>query len=290
MINVPIKGRCNIKCIYCNYKGSYPNIDIDDHFAEIKKTLDNIKDKKKKIVFGFYHFEPTTYPRFLDNGIKLADITYVKNLKKAGIKGISLSLFGYDNYSCSIVAQSDLNIFDQKKQAIHNCINMNIDLNINILLMTFNYYLLREIFNKYLQNISKIKRVDLYFLDLCLNKRNEVLIPTYSSIVPYVLKLCRENSSRKFCLFNVPFCVFDKIPPNLEIINEARNTDPEKMNEEAFTKIHIIKCFDCVYRSKCAGINLSYMKMFGLDEFLLNKKFENKYSLKQIQEIFKNVD
>jgi len=111
-IVIPITHKCNLNCSFC----FVPNRKLKD------ESLDNIKKQIKKILteksswaiclsggeptlrqdlfeiikFIKKHY-PFVYVSLLTNGIKLADLSYVKKLKRAGLDTVNFSLNSFDD-------------------------------------------------------------------------------------------------------------------------------------------------------------------------------------------------
>jgi len=110
---MPITHKCNLNCSFC----FVPNRKLED------EPLDNIKKQINKIIieespqeaiclsggeptlrqdlFEIIKFikrqRPFLHVTILTNGIKLADLSYVKKLKEAGLDSVTFSLNGFDD-------------------------------------------------------------------------------------------------------------------------------------------------------------------------------------------------
>ena len=109
-INLYITKRCNSFCKIC-FMNSSPSIskDFDISLEEIKSILKRVGKNKRIVLMGG---EPTVredlekiieiirksgnHPILFTNGLKLADISYLKKLKKCGLKQVIISFDGFD--------------------------------------------------------------------------------------------------------------------------------------------------------------------------------------------------
>ena len=109
-INLYITQRCNSFCKICFMNsGPFVSREFDLSIDEIKSVLRKVGKGKRIVLMGG---EPTiredlpeiiklirksgNYPILYTNGLKLADISYVKKLKKAGLKQVIITLDGFD--------------------------------------------------------------------------------------------------------------------------------------------------------------------------------------------------
>lgn len=146
---IQITRDCNLKCVIC----SNPPTGYKLEFDEAKKEVDALAAQKCPGVI-LTGGEPTLYsplpelikyclkkrvpPRIITNGQKIADMEYLKLLKKAGLQHLHLSV-----YSCVDEIQSKItknkNSFKNIKKALENLQELGgITTNVNIVINRYN--------------------------------------------------------------------------------------------------------------------------------------------------------
>lgn len=133
LVYFAITNRCNMHCKVCymlDKDGSFPFDDMS--LEDIKRFLQKVGKNKKIQLFGG---EPTVrddifeiirmikksgnIPMLFTNGLKLADLNYVKMLSESGIKIVSMSLDGLDE-STTVTLRGDKEHLYSKFKAIAN--------------------------------------------------------------------------------------------------------------------------------------------------------------------------
>lgn len=139
-----VTHRCNMECANCYI----PNRDIPD--MDINKLRDCISKFPQRTEIRLIGAEPTVRkdlpsiikmirecghrPMLNTNGLKLANFDYVKRLVQSGLHSVSISMNGADLDSLYLKTDN-LMCAKRKMQALKNCIDNNIFVNVNCLIM-----------------------------------------------------------------------------------------------------------------------------------------------------------
>jgi len=125
---LPITSRCNLKCNWCYL----PDKNIEFDIEQIKSIIDNCyhrfivfsggeptlrKELPELISYSREHY-PHKFTVLLTNGLKLAEKSYVKELKDAGLQYVILSLNGFRQETHQHISNQDL--IELKKKALKN--------------------------------------------------------------------------------------------------------------------------------------------------------------------------
>lgn len=131
---VDITHRCNMKCNNCYL----PNRYVPD--LEVEEVIDALARLPKRTSIRLAGAEPTLHPHLpeivsrirslghrpivLTNGLKVADCSYLADLKAAGLRRIYISMNGADRDDW-YQAIDGMRCADRKLQALRNCIDLN---------------------------------------------------------------------------------------------------------------------------------------------------------------------
>lgn len=139
-----VTHRCNMECANCYI----PNRDIPDmDTAKLRDCISRFPNRTEIRIIGA---EPTVRkdlpdivkmiretghrPMLNTNGLKLANENYVKRLFDHGLRTLSISMNGADLDSIYLKTDNML-CAKRKVNALKNCVNMNMFVNINCLIM-----------------------------------------------------------------------------------------------------------------------------------------------------------
>jgi MoaA/NifB/PqqE/SkfB family radical SAM enzyme len=233
---IPVTGRCNLDCIFC--------ITAEDRHSEDVST-DVLKNTIGKIISDtgvsfacLTGGEPTMredlseiisflreeYPEVLvvlvTNGIKIADINYLRKLKKAGLDYVSLSINSFDGKVYKEMNGNE-KILDVKLQALKNLKQERIKTTISPMMV-------REINSDAISDIIKFALNNLDFIEE-VRIRNASMVGNYritnkyseSEMVDLMLDSINKNRSFLFKNFrrNEIYCSSLGICVNLFIYN-----------------------------------------------------------------------
>lgn len=167
---LPITTRCNLRCKWCYL----PDKNIEFDAEKIKSIIDNchhrfivfsggeptLRKELPELITYVRRRYPNKFTVLLTNGLKLAEKSYVKELKDAGLQYVILSLNGFRQETHQHISNQDLT--EPKKKALKNLKKFNIW---TILSMTLVKGLNEEEFVKIyqygLRNIQFIRQIRL---------------------------------------------------------------------------------------------------------------------------------
>lgn len=126
---------CNLRCDWCYNQAKQSSILSYNLFVAFYQKIIKNHIKNITLIGG----EPTVHPKFFDildmlknknlylvtNGLIFSDKEFLKNIIQLGVKGISVSLKGYDE--SSFYRTTQLNSFNQLVTAIKNLVDTEID-------------------------------------------------------------------------------------------------------------------------------------------------------------------
>ncbi len=125
---LPITSRCNLKCKWCYL----PDKNIESDIKQIKSIIDNchhrfivfsggeptLREELAELITYVRRCYPSKFTVLLTNGLKLAEKSYVKELKEAGLQYVILSLNGFRQETHQYISNQDL--IELKKKALKN--------------------------------------------------------------------------------------------------------------------------------------------------------------------------
>lgn len=141
---VDITHRCNMVCKNCYIPNRHiPDMDID-------RLIEAISKFPKRTMIRIIGAEPTVRKdlpeiisrinstkhrcTLLTNGLKLADLDYVKSLKSAGLRHIYISMNGIDNDDW-YMAIDNMKCAEKKVAAIKNCHNSKMIIDVGVIMV-----------------------------------------------------------------------------------------------------------------------------------------------------------
>lgn len=115
---LPITTKCNLNCQWCYLPKEHVQPSID----QIKETVDSctnryivfsggeptLRDDLHELIAYVRNKHPNKFSVLLTNGIKLADKTYLKKLKEAGLQYVILSFNGFRKETHQYISNRDL--------------------------------------------------------------------------------------------------------------------------------------------------------------------------------------
>jgi uncharacterized radical SAM superfamily Fe-S cluster-containing enzyme len=125
---LPITSRCNLKCKWCYL----PDKNIEFDINQIRSIIDNchhrfivfsggeptLREELAELITYVRRRYPNKFTVLLTNGLKLAEKSYVKELKEAGLQYVILSLNGFRQEIHQHISNQDL--IELKKKALKN--------------------------------------------------------------------------------------------------------------------------------------------------------------------------
>lgn len=143
VVNIDLTNRCNLKCPICFANANAAGYVYELTFEQIVKALKNIKNTYRvhNNAVQFSGGEPTIHKDFLravktakdmrfkhilvaTNGIKFADLEFVRKAKKAGLEALYLQFDGTDDKF--YIQTRGKALFKIKKKVIENCRKVNL--------------------------------------------------------------------------------------------------------------------------------------------------------------------
>lgn len=258
-----IIGNCNNNCRFCmvpmeeKKKRFMP-------FSEIKKEIDNIKEKDT--IIDFFGGEPTIHPQFFkalqyakDKGFKytLASngrlFSYqkmIKKIKKIGVLEIRSSLYGHKKELHESLTRAP-GSFEQTIKGFKNIIKQGLPLRVNIVINRENINYLRDIAELLVRiGVKKIKFSGLALSGNMQMKKNKYLIVPFPLIKKHLSKILPDLKTKgiNFSIEKLPICLFPEYYDCFVV--ESDRIPFVKMEE----------CKKCKYEGLCMGIFDDYVR------------------------------
>jgi molybdenum cofactor biosynthesis enzyme MoaA len=282
---------CDNNCIFCSLK-SQQNADHKS-FKELKIQIDQIvnflilNNKHLDNIF-LIDGEPTLNDCFLDivkyaaslgfkqiyldtNGQKFSDENFCRLAIESGLTDINMPIYGHNALIHDSITRKKFS-FLRFIKAIKNLKHFDVALHLHTLILKQNY--------KDLPQMARlIKSYNLpcsfnFFLPDEKEKLPE-LIPSYSQILPYLLK-ARFILNNNFKYKEIPECVLGnkKVIPEKDksfkfIINSNKPAFYKGLDyaSERQAKIKLFSCEKCSSFNNCEGVLKRYVEFFGINEF-----------------------
>jgi MoaA/NifB/PqqE/SkfB family radical SAM enzyme len=231
---IQVTRECNQKCIICSNPPTERKLD----FESAKKEIDSLKRGGCSEII-FTGGEPTLYEklpeliqyasragmlaRIITNGQKIADIQYLKKLKKAGLKHLHLSIYSSEDKIQQKIS-GNKNSLQNIKKALNNLKKIRgISVDINIAISRLNAGHLRQTASWIVKRYSFIKHFVFNNLDPFMNRvsENPEVVPKLADFELELHETLRmlEKNGKTFRVERVPLCY---LPEFEHICTETR--------------------------------------------------------------------
>jgi len=207
-----VNRACNLKCKWCYAKDTnyQKNDDIDIKLAyDIVDLCEELKINHITLIGG----EPTIYPNLpevisysrskkiscgiVTNGVKLADINYIKKLMKVGQDTFSISLKGENRNNFLEITGQDR--YEDVLKGISNCISLGAKISVSMVLTEDNI-------DTFLEGVKELAKIGVnhFYFSFC-----------------YEFDTSKE--CKKYLSLNNPRTIVRKFTENYETLNEITN-------------------------------------------------------------------
>jgi len=304
---IQVTRDCNQKCIIC----SNPPNNRGLSFEKAKKEVDELKSKgygqviltggeptlyKKLPDLIKYCLKKKIFPRIITNGQKIADLNYLKILKKAGLQHLHLSVYSYRDDVQSKISQNK-NSLKNIKKALNNLEKIGgITVDINAAISKYNANHLFKTVSWLVEKHPFVKHFVFNNLDPFMNRASEnpQVIPRLNDFELELHKALEmlEKNEKTFRVERVPLCYltdFERVSTETRKIvkNENRTIyfldQRGKLTQEDWYYKKADYCRYCFLNKICAGL---YAMGKYYDEKELYPVFVNPQ--KTIDKILKN--
>lgn len=218
---IQITRDCNQKCIICSNPPNNKRLS----YEKAKKEVDELKKREYDGVI-LTGGEPTLYPklpdlikyclkkkifpRIITNGQKLADLNYLKTLKKAGLQHLHLSIYSYRDDIQAKISQNK-NSLKNIKKALNNLKKIKgITVDVNIAISKYNANHLSKTVSWLVKKRPFIKHFVFNNLDPFMNRASEnpQVIPRLNDFELELHKSLEilEKNDKTFRVERVPLC------------------------------------------------------------------------------------
>ncbi len=292
---------CNARCVFCysspdmqQWKNSK---DLDIKTAS-SYMIDSYKSGSRivQIIGG----EPTVYPKLAEiikiakkigypviqivtNGQKMADCSYARSLKEAGLNTATFSVHSSNpSMHDSIVGVEGA--FKKMLKALENASKLGIYISAGTAVNAINYRQIPRLV-KFLHEsfgVESYHLIAMHFIGAA-DKNNRNLAVSYSQTMPYIREALSFLSSKKIMpiaavLSNYQPCI---LPGCEHLISDWQipfaDDDlylPEKVYKESMysmitnsLRMKGKNCKKCIYYNICAGFEKKYFEIYGDSEF-----------------------
>lgn len=266
--------KCNNNCIFCfekDRKFLFKDLDqINSELKLIRKKYDflNIMGREPTLrrdiikiinlakVIGFKTIGLTS------NGRMFSYAPYAKSVLGSGLNQIGVTVMGITS-SMHDWHTKVPGSFNQTLAGIKNILkyaDKDFSMLLNIMVTQKNYKYLEKIVDFYYKlgiremNIGHIMPINKSIVN------SKKVVAKLRDVVPELIEIYKKYENKvKFFFVEYPACVFSKEYRNLAFPCLEENPD----------KRRIALCEKCSYGKKCAGIPLTYTKLYGSGEFKL---------------------
>lgn len=287
--HLSIKGRCNLACAFCNCRGDAPDFEVDAHFAEVVRKIDELaRAKIREATWGVFSYEPTTYPRLpellryarsrgikksqlITNGIRTADPAYLQELVDSGLTSISMTVFEYDEQSADALTGAT-GVLAAKLATAAACRRLGLTLFTPVILMRVNYQRVNDIVRLYADVSDRLSLEAIY---PGMWNRVPWFLPPLSGMVESLAEICRRPWGTQLQLANVPTCIAARHERTLAKVRRHRDL------EGRYSKI----CDGCAWRSKCSGLRQEYLDVYGDSEIAEGRTIHAPIALDELMKL-----
>ena len=246
---------CNLRCAWCYNQAKQSSTLSYNSFSDFYQNIVKNYIKNVTLIGG----EPTLHPKFFDildmlknknlylvtNGLIFSDKEFLKDILQLGVKGISVSLKGYDEGSFYRTTQ--LNSFNQLVTAIKNLVDTEIDVKFTYTYATPLKRTQIQAFIEFLKEL-KIRQIVIndvrpYFVETDIVKN-----PIVDNIDAFILGL-NESGIITFFRPSNPFCKYkDSFIKNLINQGKILSSCAVKLRQGFFfsDRLELIPCNELV--------------------------------------------
>jgi len=313
---------CNNECVFC----SNPEFESNPTLENLKNEIIEFKnnDITEIILTGG---EPTISPHLFDtidfisknnleikmisNGVNLANIELVKKLKQHNLNNIHISIHHFKEDEAQKLSQKEGHLA-KTLQGIKNCIDQDINVNLNITINTLNTNDLSELIKFLTKKFPQVNHFIFNNLDPGNSDgkhqsragKNPWIVAKLNNIEKELSLTANilKRLNKTFRIERVPLCYMKGFEENstetrkivknenysCAFLRENSSHETIKIKPTNITdKLYRLKskeCDFCNLKSICAGVQKEYAELYGLSE--LSPSFENKEKI--IDKITKN--
>jgi len=294
---------CNAKCLFCNVPAElFLSKEMSTHEAkaEIERLVSLNKGMKLDITGG----EPTIrkdLPELVryasrngikiiqvqTNGILLANKSYVKNLKAAGLNKVFVGLHSHipkiHDYLVGLSGASKKCI-----QGIENSLESDIEVILNPVITTKSYKKLPNYIKFIKGNFSQVISISLSVVQPRGRAwLNRYLVPRYGIIDPYIKEALRLGNKYKLIINNpycgLPLCIggwYKYLEQCVEycenILKKRKISGDISVSQD---KIKAAHCAECDLNKFCNGVWREYSLFYPLSDLKPIRKYNGKFRL-----------
>lgn len=263
-----------VREIYQAKKSGYKRLGLSGGEPTIRSDLVKIIKFAKKIGFDFI--------RIQTNGIKLANADFAEKLVEAGLTFCKFSFVSDDAQIHNSLVKVK-GAWEKAIRGLENLKKLKIRLGNNILINRFNYKRLTEIINFFLdKGISNFVMIyPLYIGNMAKNSgRIGVDLNTVS---PYLIKVMdrmkKYGLDDEILFLNVPPCFLPGYEQNViglshfnTVVSDPTGERTDLDQNANLNKIQGKACQHCLFKAKCPGVDINYIKTWGWKGFKPVKK------------------
>ncbi len=282
---IRINRRCNEACLFCNSARAM------DNFLEgpeaVLAGIDRSRDEGATQI-TLTGREPTLdpeLPRYVryaselgfrriivqSNGVLLVDRERCRELARAGVDAVTLSLHALDPKISELLTQNPDDA-EQTLRALDNIVAVGVEAEVNFVITRLN---LREgvkvvdlLADRREAQPDATIRMLLSFIAPTFQgseKLKRLLIPTYAQAVPWMQRAIDRARARELSLTLplrccVPFCVLG------EGLHHAPEEPPAGGVPTPSSHLKLPECVDCPHRGVCEGVWREYVELHGVEE------------------------
>lgn len=281
---------CNANCLFCNVPPeTYHEKELS--FQKAKEKIRQLTQANKNARLSLSGGEPTLRKDLtkiirwsLDNGagtielqtngIRLADMNYVKTLKNAGLSKVFMAL-----HSCIPEVHDTLmgkkGSFDDCVMGAKNALACGLEVNFNYVVTSINQASLPDFIEFLHMNFPQVRSLSLSVVQPRGRAWvNREIVPRYGSLAPFVKKALAIAKKNKLIVNNpycgLPLCIggwHEYLPQCVEYCeNDLRIRQGDRPNTLSKDKIKPVSCSRCKMFDYCNGVWKEYAAIFPLDD------------------------